>query len=514
MLEIILIFILGFVLNLAFTPISRSLALKVGLVDRPDGRRKLQTDAIPVAGGPAVLVSVTAAVGLALATAGWFGLTVNFRPEVLLGLLAAAAIICVVGVVDDFIGLRGRYKLLGQCIAVGVVIGCGVQIKRVHFFDLEFDLGVLSVPLTMFLLLGAINSLNLLDGMDGLLGSVGLIVCATFGTMAMVCSQAAAAWVAFALAGALLAFLQYNFPPATVYMGDSGSMLVGLVVGVLAIHGSMKGPATIALIAPMCVLVIPIFDTAAAITRRKLVGRSIFSTDRGHLHHCLLRSGLSRRKALLVVSAMSIVGMAGGIISITQRSEAAAAIAAAAIVLTLIVSRLFGYNEVRLILQRLRYLSRVVLRAQSDDGQTVLAIQIQGTINWQPVWNRLLAGSELLQFHQVRLDIEDPSIGESFHARVNRGTGVRSEVSREFKIVFPLETGGRVIGKVEVISERVLVPLAITVGKLTDLVHEMERVAAELIAGTHEPQPADTASPRLATPPQTADELTPVGGVA
>src|SRR5689334_17678594 len=104
MLELMLIFALGFALNLAFTPLARALARRVGLVDRPDGRRKLQSNAIPVAGGPAVLISVTAAVGIALAAASWAGFPVNFRPEVLLGLLAAAVIICAVGVVDDFVG--------------------------------------------------------------------------------------------------------------------------------------------------------------------------------------------------------------------------------------------------------------------------------------------------------------------------------------------------------------------------------------------------------------------------
>jgi UDP-GlcNAc:undecaprenyl-phosphate/decaprenyl-phosphate GlcNAc-1-phosphate transferase len=510
MLELLLVFALGFALNLGFTPLARALARRVGLVDRPDGRRKLQSNAIPVAGGPAVLISVTAAVALALTTASWVGLSVNFRPEVLLGLLAAAVIICGVGILDDFVGLRGRYKLLGQCLAVGVVIGCGVQVNRVNVFDLEIDLGVLSIPLTMFLLLGAINSLNLLDGMDGLLGSVGVIVCATFGAMALVCGQVAAAWVAFALAGALLAFLRYNFPPATIYMGDSGSMLVGLVVGVLAIHGSMKGPATIALIAPACVLVVPIFDTAAAITRRKLIGRSIFSTDRGHLHHCLLRSGLSRRRALLVIAAMCLAGMAGGLLSILYRSEAAAAIAAAAIVLTLVVTRLFGYSEARLILKRLTYLARLGLRVPDRNGQAVLAVQIQGSINWEPVWERLVAAATRLKLRQVRLDIEDPSIGESYHGRLDRGPQNKSEASRELKIVFPLEVAGRVLGRVEVLGDRAAAPLAYTVGELTALVHEMERVAAELIAGTH--APAAPVAPRPASDIPVAEMTT--GGVA
>jgi UDP-GlcNAc:undecaprenyl-phosphate GlcNAc-1-phosphate transferase len=495
MLELLLIFALGFALNLVFTPFARSLALRIGLVDRPDGRRKLQSSAVPVAGGPALLVSVTVAVGLALAVAWWSGTVVRFRPEVLLGLLAAAVIICLVGILDDAVGLRGRSKLLGQCLAVGVVIGCGVQVHAVRVFETEIALGVFSIPLTMFLLLGAINSLNLLDGMDGLLGSVGLIVCATFGAMAVVCGQVAAAWVAFALAGALLAFLRYNLPPATIYMGDSGSMLVGLVVGVLAIHGSMKGPATIALIAPACVLVVPIFDTAAAITRRKLIGRSIFSTDRGHLHHCLLRNGLSRQRALVVVAAMCLIGMAGGLLSVSYQSEAAAALAAAAIVLTLVVTRLFGFNEARLVLKRLGHLARSGLGAQAGADPAVLAVQIQGEIDWQPVWDQLRTGAQRLKLRRVRLDIEDPSLGESFHARLDRAVEGRAEAPRELKIVFPLEVAGRVIGRVEVLGDRVVAPLAFTVGELTELIHQLERSVEKLLVAARTPAPSSAGAP-------------------
>jgi UDP-GlcNAc:undecaprenyl-phosphate GlcNAc-1-phosphate transferase len=511
MLELLSIFALGFALNLALTPLARALARKIGLVDRPDGRRKLQSTAIPVAGGPAVLASVTITVGVVLLAADWFGLPVTFRPQVLIGLFASAVIICTVGVIDDFVGLRGRYKLLGQCLAVGVVIGCGVQVNRVNVFDWEVDLGIFAVPLTVFLLLGAINSLNLLDGMDGLLGSVGVIVCGTFGAMALVCGQVAAAWVAFALTGALLAFLRYNFPPATIYLGDSGSMLVGLVVGVLAIHGSLKGPATIALVAPVCVLIVPIFDTTAAITRRKLIGRSIFSTDRGHLHHCLLRSGLSRRGALLVVTALCLTGMAGGLLCVMYRSEGAAVLAAAAIVLSLVVTRLFGYSEARLVLKRLVHLARLGLRVPDRNGHAVLAVQIQGSIDWHRVWDRLLAGAGRLKLRQARLDIEDPSIGESFHARLDRRSGTGGDAARELKIVFPLEVGGRVIGRVEVLGDRAATPLTHTVAELTELVHEMERVAGELIAGTRVP-----AGPvvRVSSGLQQVAEMTTGGGVA
>src|SRR5204863_5259620 len=133
---------------------------------------------------------------------------------------------------------------------------------------------------------------------DGLLSSVGLIICLAMGSMAFLTGSWATACVAMALAGAMLGFLRYNFPPASIFMGDCGSMLVGLVVGVLAIQGSLKGPATAALAAPLALLTIPIFDTLAAIVRRKMTGRSVYATDRGHLHDCMLQRGLTARHVL------------------------------------------------------------------------------------------------------------------------------------------------------------------------------------------------------------------------
>ena len=140
----------------------------------------------------------------------------------LLGLLAGGLMICAVGVADDFGLLRGRHKLMGQLAAALVVVAFGVRVDRVALFGWQIDLGLTAVPFTLFFLLGAINSLNLLDGMDGLLSSVGLVLCLALGAMALLGGHMTAAWVALALAGALAGFLFYNFPPASVFLGDSG----------------------------------------------------------------------------------------------------------------------------------------------------------------------------------------------------------------------------------------------------------------------------------------------------
>src|SRR5207248_2107293 len=187
--------------------------------------------------------------------------------------------------------------------------------------------------------------------------------------------------VAAALAGALLAFLCFNFPPASVYLGDCGSMLVGLVVGVLAINCSLKGPATVTLAAPVAMLTIPIWDTLAAIIRRKLTGRSIYTTDRGHIHHCLLRRGLSTRAVLLFLSLFCLVTVFGALASAAANSELLAVIAAATAVTILAFARLFGHAEFHLLGQRLMGLVAAVSR-RPRRGARAIEVRLQGSADW------------------------------------------------------------------------------------------------------------------------------------
>ena len=310
-------------LCLLLTPLVRLIALRWGLVDEPDGRRKIHARPIPIAGGVAVLLTAGVVLAATFALGGPWRDAVGDRWLTLAGLAAAACVIAVVGVTDDYVGLRGRHKLVWQLVAVSIVIACGVEVRNIGLFGQTFDLGPLAIPFTVFWLLGAINSLNLIDGMDGLLGCVGSIICGCLAAMALMNGHFHVAAIAAAMAGSLLGFLCFNFPPATIFLGDCGSMLIGLVVGVLAIESSLKGPATVALASPMALLVIPILDTSAAIVRRKLTGRSIYTTDRGHLHHVLLRRGLSNRGVLLLVGGLSVVASVAAFFSLYLNSEVA-----------------------------------------------------------------------------------------------------------------------------------------------------------------------------------------------
>lgn len=478
---------------IAVTPLVRSLALRFGLVDVPDGRRKLHARPIPVAGGVAIFITSVIALGSLFVFSGTIksvladpnaevGLqqVVAFGPE-LIGLLIAACIIALVGVADDLVGLRGRTKFLGQLLAVAVTISSGVVVERLSIFDNSWELGRLSKPLTAFWLLGAINSLNLIDGLDGLLGTIGCIVCGSFAALAYWNHQFQAAFVATAVAGSLVGFLFYNFPPATIFLGDCGSMLVGLVVGVLGIQSSLKGAATVSLAAPAALLIIPIFDTSAAIVRRKLTGRSIFTTDRAHLHHRLMESGRSNRRVLLLVGALCVLASVGALASQWFKNEMIALLSVLMIVGLLIVTRLFGHSEFLLIKEHLLDAVRGLRHGKETGHVHQHAVRLQGSAAWEELWRNITVAAESMQLKTICLDVNAPSLKEGYHARWGR---VQSDVETPcyWKTEIPLAARGQFVGRLEVVAMRNGAPLRDLASQVCKLVEDVESAMDHLTA--------------------------------
>jgi UDP-GlcNAc:undecaprenyl-phosphate GlcNAc-1-phosphate transferase len=444
------LFAAALVLSLGLTRAARALAPRLGLVDRPDGRRKIHRQATPAAGGIAVFASAVTALGLAAVATGPLGVALREGGRDLAGLLLGSAVICLVGVLDDACGLRGAYKLLGQVAAVAVVVVTGTQVEEIHVFSWQFRLGWLGVPFTCFWLLGAVNSLNLLDGMDGLLGVVGTVVCAGVAALAALQGRPAEAAVALALAGALVGFLRYNLPPASIFLGDAGSMTVGLVVGVLAIRCSLKGPATVALAAPAALLTLPIFDTAAALVRRKLTGRSIYTPDRGHLHHCLLRTGLSRTRVLVIVSALSTVTALGALASTAYQSEGLAILAAGAVVTTLVATRLFGHTELMLLVKS--WGAWAWWPGEPPTGRQI-EVRLQGSAGWGILWAELTGCASRLNLRSMTLDVNAPSLHEGYHARWHRPGPCGGEGPGHWSAVLPLTAWGQTVGQLAVTGQ-------------------------------------------------------------
>ena len=496
MLELLGLFALALGAGLLLTPLFRDLARRCNLVDRPDAHRKLHGRIIPTVGGPPLLLAVVVAVALALS---WYGAAgAGVRTWDLLGLLAGGLMICAVGVADDFGLLRGRHKLMGQLAAALVVVAFGVRVDRVALFGWQIDLGLTAVPFTLFFLLGAINSLNLLDGMDGLLSSVGLVLCLALGAMAFLGGHTTAAWTAVALAGALAGFLVYNFPPASVFLGDSGSMLIGLTVGVLAIQSSLKGPAAVALAAPAALLTLPIFDTSAAILRRKLTGRSIYCTDHGHLHHCLQRRGLKNGMILLLVGGLGAVTTAGALGSVAFGNEWLALVSAAAVVAVLVTTRLFGHSELKLAVRRAGRLLASLVRGPANGRPRETETRLLGRLDWKELWQGLVKHARELDLKRARLNVNAPALAEGYHAswEANQeAKGEEGEMADVWRVEFPLSVGGQVIGDLEVVGGRDGAPIFEKLTALTALLQEFESTARRMTGAAGETHPDEEALP-------------------
>jgi UDP-GlcNAc:undecaprenyl-phosphate GlcNAc-1-phosphate transferase len=433
------------------TPVVRRLARWLGVLDRPDGQRKLHRCPIPLGGGVAIFL----AAGISILCALWLGRgqagTPLSDPTFAVWLLCSSLALCAVGLIDDRWQLRGRQKLAGQIVAVGLLMFSGLRIESVQFFGWSVEFGVFAIPVTMAWMLGAINALNLIDGSDGVATTVGIVLSLALTALAMVTGHKMDAILAAGLLGALIGFLIYNFPPASVFLGDAGSMLIGLVLGVLAIRGALKGPATVALATPTALWAIPLFDVSMAILRRKLTGRSIYDTDRGHLHHCLAQRGFSGRKIVFFVGFLCACTAAGAFASVYQHNEVMALISAGAVVGTLVATRCFGHSECRLLLRRSKMLFESLLPRAGLLGREALELSthMNGTREWDALWQSLVDFAERSDISAVRLNVSLPALHEDFHATWNQHRNGFAKPNQKWSATWPLHVRGQTVGRVE-----------------------------------------------------------------
>lgn len=304
--------------TLAATPLASRLGRRIGAVARPGGRN-VHEGLVPSTGGVAIFAGIMAAAALQVAGETSFGWPVvltdrGIDAPGLLGLFGGLALIFVVGLVDDIVSLNPGAKFAGQLLAAAVVAASGLRIEFVGnpFSGGLLMLGLLSVPVTVIYLVGFANVINLIDGLDGLAAGVSAIAAASLLVLAAQGNRLDAAVLAAVVIGACVGFLRYNFHPASVFMGDSGSMLLGFTLATISLLGVMKTTAAIALAVPLLIIGVPIFDTASAIVRRLLHRRPIQEADRGHIHHRLLGRGFDQRQTVLIIYVWSVALAFGG----------------------------------------------------------------------------------------------------------------------------------------------------------------------------------------------------------
>lgn len=278
-----------FVTMLLIPPLMRT-ARRLQFVDLPD-ERKVHAVAIPRIGGVAIVVGALLPVFL------WLPASAQTN-----AFLLGSLVILVFGVWDDRVNLNYRIKLLGQVIAVGIVVGYGgIVFDHVPLFGMESAAWYWSVPLTILFLLGVTNAINLTDGLDGLAGGTALLSVGAIALLAFMAENLPVVLIALAVVGSILGFLRFNTHPATVFMGDCGSQFLGFCLGVLALMLTQNPSAPFSPALPLLLLALPILDTATVMVQRMRERRSPFSPDKNHIHHKLLRLGLAHHEAVFLI---------------------------------------------------------------------------------------------------------------------------------------------------------------------------------------------------------------------
>ena len=333
--NIIIPFIISVAISLFMTPIAKKLAVKVGAVDIPKDERRVHKKPMPLMGGVAIYASIIVTSLIFLPVDG-----------TLISIIIGGTIIFISGIIDDIKGLSPKAKLIFQIGAAIVLIFGDVKIEALtNPFTKSSNLIPLNgfaIPITIFWVVGITNTLNLIDGLDGLAAGVAMIASLSFLFVANKFNYIPVMVMSSIVAGSCLGFLPYNFNPAKIFMGDTGALFLGFILAALSIEGVMKSVATIAVVVPIIILGVPIFDTTFAIFRRLLNGRSIAEADKGHLHHRLLKMGFSQKKTVIILYSISAIFGLCAILIAKANSKRAVIWSVVVFVITMLLARKMG----------------------------------------------------------------------------------------------------------------------------------------------------------------------------
>lgn len=313
----------AFITTFLAVPLVKRLAIKLDAVDYPS-KRRINTKPIPRLGGTAVFLGLVVACTVQILGTWYLGwppvLVPHPRLHISYPMLALSfTVIFATGAIDDVFQLTPKQKLAGQVLAALIACMGGLKIGVIvnPFAPGEIMLGWLAYPITVIYLVAFTNIINLIDGLDGLATGICGIASFTMFSMAVLSGRIDAAALSIALFGACLAFLRYNFNPASIFLGDSGSLLLGFALGSISLLNVSRTAALTSLIIPLIVAGVPIIDTFSAIVRRKRAHISIGQADKGHIHHRLIQDGYNQRQAVLLMYLWTAM-LSGGAILMTK----------------------------------------------------------------------------------------------------------------------------------------------------------------------------------------------------
>ncbi|MGV8980039.1 glycosyltransferase family 4 protein [Clostridium sp.] len=286
-------------ISFIITPLVKKFAIRINAIDVPKDERRVHCKPVPVMGGLAIYISFV--IGVIL----YNGILTTSQ----LGIIIGATVIVMGGMIDDIKDLSPKYKLLIQIMGAVCLLLSGVRISILTNPFREFypylNIGWINIPLTIIWIVAVTNAFNLIDGLDGLAAGVAFIACVTLMIVSIINGRLEAAFLTAVLSGAILGFIPYNFNPASIFMGDTGSQLLGFLLAAISIETAIKSATAFVIAVPILAFGLPIYDTLFAMIRRKANGKPIMQADKGHLHHRLLDMGLSQKQAVIIMYFIS-----------------------------------------------------------------------------------------------------------------------------------------------------------------------------------------------------------------
>ena len=459
------LFVLGAILTCILTPIVRFLALQKGFVDCPQRARKVHQQATPRLGGAAILLSFLAVMCLA-------GVSVPQVREMLWGnnpilgcILLGSLVIFTIGFLDDLARLSPKTKLLGEFVVAGLVVwGANLSFTEIQFLGL----GSVSIPvwlgigLATFWIVGMANAVNLIDGLDGLASGItlaGLVAVSVVGYLGGITSVT---WMSTLLIGCLLGFLVYNSRPASIFLGDCGSLTLGYLAGCLTLLASFREGGALDGIFPVLAFALPILDCIFAIFRRMMKGRSPFSPDMEHFHHRLMTKGLSHGKAVLAMWAMAGSCSLVSIAAAFGKGDQLFAVFVFFGLGGFILLRYLGYFRFEFFGEGLSTLMDHRKSTKSIEQAIKEAEQlVANSVDFESLEDCLSKAAEGMRFHQASiqlfhdegrlgsdLNFENPSVGKVITWRDQEQSGYFSR-DKEFVVEFSISGRNFAYGKVQ-----------------------------------------------------------------
>jgi UDP-GlcNAc:undecaprenyl-phosphate/decaprenyl-phosphate GlcNAc-1-phosphate transferase len=429
------LFSISFVLVILLTPFVRRKAIQWGAIDVPDSGRRIHLRPTPRLGGVAVYLAFL----LTLLCVPLLGNLVSqsFRANLprLLALLLPATLMFAFGIYDDFKGSTATQKIIAQTVAAAIIYGFGFRIDSLSSpFGGSWRLPViLSFLLTALWVILITNAFNLIDGIDGLAAGASVFALVSILIFSIAQGNPEISLLAVVLVGAVIGFLHYNFNPATIFLGDSGSLFLGFMAAALSLAGSQKGSTIIAIAIPLVSFGLPVVEAGLSLVRRFLGGDSLLAGDRGHIHHMLLRRGLTQRQAVILLYAIcALFSLFGLMLLNPQRSLAAL------IFFVLGVGIVFG-------VQHLRYEEFRELGTQLRDGMRRRRRTLAVNVRVRRTSADLGAARNTEQFFAALEDMLATNEFDCVLLEANRSASILDEYAARYKGLLPDDNGWRVV---------------------------------------------------------------------